>query len=49
MQMDVKQLISEIDRLIAKADNDLKDSLEAEGYVAADQLVKKINKLEDSI
>ena len=49
MQIDVKQLISEIDRLIAKADDDLKDSLEAEGYVAADQLVKKINKLEDSI
>ena len=35
MQLDTKPLIDAINRLIAKADDDLKDSLEAEGYVAA--------------
>ena len=49
MQLDTKPLIDAINRLIAKADDDLKDSLEAEGYVAASELVKNINKLEDAI
>lgn len=49
MQLDTKPLIDAINRLIEKADDDLKDSLEAEGYVAASELVKNINKLEDAI
>lgn len=49
MQLDTKPLIDAINRLIKKADDDLKDSLEAEGYVAASELVKNINKLEDAI
>ena len=49
MQLDTKPLIDAINRLIAKADDDLKESLEAEGYVAASELVKNINKLEDAI
>ena len=42
MQLDTKPLIDAINRLIAKADDDLKDSLEAEGYVAASELVKTL-------
>lgn len=42
MQLDTKPLIDAINRLIEKADDDLKDSLEAEGYVAASELVKNI-------
>ena len=35
MQLDTKPLIDAIDRLIAKANSDLENSLESEGYVAA--------------
>ena len=49
MKLNVTPLLGAIEQYIAKADDDLKDSLEAEGYVAASELVKNINKLEDAI
>ena len=49
MKLNVIPLLGAIEQYIAKADDDLKESLEAEGYVAASELVKNINKLEDAI
>ncbi|MDO4648568.1 MAG: EndoU domain-containing protein [Eubacteriales bacterium] len=49
MRIDVKPLLDAIDRLIAKADDDLEETLAAEGYVGAKKAVKLKNKLEDAI
>lgn len=49
MQLDTKPLIDAIDRLIAKANSDLENSLESEGYVAAKDAVIYINSIEDAI
>lgn len=49
MQLDTKPLIDAIDRLIAKANSDLENSLESEGYVAAKDAVIYINSIEDGI
>ena len=44
-----KPLIKAIDAYIWKADNELTDALEAEGYVEAQETVKQINDLEESV
>lgn len=49
MQLDTKPLIDAINRLIAKADDDLEDTLKDEGYVAAGTAVEAINSIEDQV
>lgn len=44
-----ENLIDAIDRYIAKADDDLKDTLKDEGFEEADDLVGGINNLEDHV
>lgn len=44
-----ERLIKAIDNYIKKADDDLKDALEAEGYVAPKKTVKWASKVEDAI
>ena len=43
----INQLYDAIDMLIMKADEDLKEELEDEGYVAVDEAVTTVNELED--
>lgn len=49
MNFDVSPLMSAIDRYIAKADDDLEETLSAEGYVAAGEAVKAVGKMEEAI
>lgn len=44
-----ERLLKAIDNYIAKADDDLKDALEAEGYVEPGMTVKRISDIEDAI
>lgn len=49
MKVDVGPLMDAIDRYVAKADDDLEETLTAEGFVAADYLVQKIREIEDGV
>lgn len=49
MGVDVVPLADAIDRYIAKADEDLKETLEEEGYIEAGIVVAAINALEDAV
>lgn len=48
MKLDAYPLIDAIERLIAKADDDLEQTLEAEGFVAAGTAVEYVNAIEDA-
>jgi hypothetical protein len=49
MKIDVRPLIDAIDRYIAKADDDLEDTLEEEGYAGVEDAIEFVSKLEESI
>ena len=49
MHIDTKPLIDAIDKYIAKADDDLEETLASEGYVKAEDAVEAINVLEDAV
>ena len=49
MKLDVAPLLGAIERYIAKADDDLEDTLKDEGYVAAGTAVEAINSIEDQV
>lgn len=49
MSLNVVPLMEAIDRYIAKADDDLSDSLKAEGFVSIEQAVKSIGEIEEGI
>ena len=49
MNIDLEPLLSSVERYIAKADKDLEETLEGEGYVNAAGAVEAINKLEEAV
>lgn len=49
MKIDVSPLMNAIDRYIAKADEDLEETLSAEGYVAAEVAVKAVGEMEEAV
>lgn len=46
MKIDTTHLLSAIEDYIAKADEDLRDTLESEGFVAASETVRHLESLE---
>lgn len=49
MELNTKELLETIEAYIAKADKDLEEQLDAEGFVAAHESVEVINSIEDKI
>lgn len=49
MKIDYRPLMDAIDKYIAKADDDLENTLASEGYVNAAAAVKAINSMEDAV
>lgn len=49
MRPDCKSLIKAIDRYLAKADNDLEDELDEEGYEEPHKTVEYMNRMEDDL
>lgn len=49
MNIDLEPLLSSVERYITKADKDLEETLEGEGYVNAAGAVEAINKLEEAV
>ncbi|MSS13645.1 phage minor head protein [Porcincola intestinalis] len=49
MEKNIDSLIDSIDVLLMKADDDLKDTLDGEGFVKADAAVKSINEIEGAL
>lgn len=49
MNIDLEPLLSSVERYIAKADKELEETLEEEGYVNAAGAVEAINKLEEAV
>ena len=49
MKIDTTHLLSAIEDYIVKADEDLRDTLESEGFVAASETVRHIGEIEDAL